>query len=627
MLTHTIHKALNFLAKDQQPDGSFLCLVSETFDDYIIAETVPAIVPSNVVLSSLVHLPQTELVREICKKIAHFLLQEKNSYWSFNYWFRRSDWYTKEPYPDDTDDTFCALAALYKYDSTLFDGDTLAKITIMLTSAEKKIGGPYDMWLVPESGRATWNDTDLICNANIAYFLHLQDITLPSVTEFIEQKIEKGEYEIPYNTIYPAIYFISRFYKGEKMQVMIDLLLSKQENNGVWENPLRTALAVSALLNFGVEPTSLSTSIQYLEETQNTYGSWPAYSFYYQMKTKGKTLFAGSASITTALCVEALNKYEKYISGTHTKVLPVESKNNKTELLDCVKKRFTSCSVDVQKQSVEFISQMLDKDKDGDITGVHMIFQRNLKKQHQSKLAAHQDTLEDLGAAHVYGWMAYTIYDDFLDGEYDATLLSVAHVCLRESYSLFTHIAEKYGAAEFVKNIFDTIDSANMWESLYCRGKNIEKYTLPDFGNLQALADKSIGHALSTLILFLMVGIQTDSEDFKHLYKFFQHYIIARQLNDDAHDWQEDMEKGQITPVVLRVLKGEDFWQETIMSVCGDIKTHIDFAREELHAVSALDSGEEIASKLLKPIYSSAEKALVERENMMSFLKAYQAVS
>src|SRR5690606_4892465 len=37
--------------------------------------------------------------------------------------------------------------------------------------------------------------------------------------------------------------------------------------------------------------------------------------------------------------------------------------------------------------------------------------------------------------------------------------------------------------------------------------------------------------------------------------EFFKHYIIARQLNDDAHDWEEDMEKGHINSVGALIVK------------------------------------------------------------------------
>lgn len=154
----TIKEGLRFLARHQEADGSFFCLVTEKPDDYSFEEKCPAIVPSNIVLSSLSKLPGTSLVESIKQKTASFLLSQKGDYWSFNYWFRNSEEYVSLPYPDDLDDTFCALAALYEYNPGLFDGEVMARIATMLTSAEKQEGGPYDMWLVSPDGHDTRYD-------------------------------------------------------------------------------------------------------------------------------------------------------------------------------------------------------------------------------------------------------------------------------------------------------------------------------------------------------------------------------------------------------------------------------------------------------------------------------------
>src|SRR5581483_3087628 len=310
-----IQKAIDFLRREQRPDGGFWCLVSKKFDDYAYAGKVPAIVPTNIILSSL---SDVDGAKDIKKKSADFLLKQKGPFWSFNYWFRDSDWFVKEPYPDDTDDTFCALAALSEYNPDVFDGSVMAKITAMLSSAEKSEGGPYDMWLVPAENRDTWNDTDLVCNANIAYFLFLHGIELPNVTAFIEKKIEENGYEFPYNTVFPAIYFISRCYRGKKVKNIIDILL-KQER----QNPLRTALAISSLINFSgaTHKNFLEKMVTYLLDTQCPDGSWPPASFYFQSRLEHKTLYAGSAEITTALCIEALAKFEKLKTAGPVKAL------------------------------------------------------------------------------------------------------------------------------------------------------------------------------------------------------------------------------------------------------------------------------------------------------------------
>ena len=50
--------------------------------------------------------------------------------------------YTHFPYPDDTDDTFAALSALYRYDSKTTNETCLAQVVDGLTAIEKSEGGP-----------------------------------------------------------------------------------------------------------------------------------------------------------------------------------------------------------------------------------------------------------------------------------------------------------------------------------------------------------------------------------------------------------------------------------------------------------------------------------------------------
>ncbi len=85
-----IDKGIDFLAKEQEKDGSFFCLVSTKLDDYKDANIASTIVPINIVLSSLARIQESDITKKIKQKAAKFLLREKSEYWSFNYWFKKS---------------------------------------------------------------------------------------------------------------------------------------------------------------------------------------------------------------------------------------------------------------------------------------------------------------------------------------------------------------------------------------------------------------------------------------------------------------------------------------------------------------------------------------------------------
>lgn len=649
----SLQKGLAFLGDTQEKNGSFLCLVSTKLDDYKKAKTVPAIVPTNIVLSSLIHIPG-KISEKIKKKAANFLLKEKGEYWSFNYWFRKSDWFKIEPYPDDVDDTFCALAALYEYNPALFNGEVMAKIATMLTSAEKQEGGPYDMWLVPEEGRKIWNDTDLVVNSNVTYFLSLQDISLTNLTAFIEKKIDEGGYEFPYNKIYPGIYFISRFYKGSKTKKMIDLLLKEQKPDGKWENPLRTALAISSLINFGNSETGnkhysqLEKGISYLINIQNKNGSWPAFSFYFQMRTRAKTLYAGSPSTTTALCLEALAKFDS-LAKINSAV--TDSKANKIyeAIAKKVSRRFSGCDPDLKREALKVITKTFKGDKDKQIALLPYYFRSSLGKL--GNKISDEMTIK-LGTANVLGWIAYTIYDDFLDDEGNTRLLSVANVALRESSEILGRILpQRSDFPAFSKKIFDKIDGANAWEMANCRldSRNLEvnampNYGLPGQGAYSQLAMKSFGHALGPIAILHCLGYRENSAEVKNIISFFENYIIARQLDDDAHDWEDDLKKGHLNAIGVEILKDirprgnsmetkslkrslkklqQVFWEKTIIDMAKIISRHTRLARQSLEKTSIIKK-RKILESLVIAIESSVKKALKEREESIKFIETYK---
>ena len=655
-MKHTIQSAIDaaikFLANDQEKDGSFMCLTSEIFDDYSNAKIVPAIVPANIVLSSLAHLQNHPLAEEIAERTAQFLLTQKGDYWSFNYWYKGTKEFTEIPYPDDLDDTFCALAALYEYDYRLFDGNAMGKIVTMLTAAEEREGGPYNMWLVPKSKNSDWYDIDLVVNANVGFFLYLNDISLPRLNEFIEKSIDETDYEFPYNTIYPGIYFVSRFYKGEKVPKIIGLLPANKEQNGAWQNPLRTALAISALLNLsdGVLFSELEDSIQYLLDTQNANGSWDPYAFFFQMKLMEKTLYAGSASITTALCIEAINKYNlakmqhtesKSDSDQHAKQLIALSAQKQKICAQIeleAQKKFSTLDTDLKNISLEILKKTIERDTKKEIILLADLFKDALGKQGAN---ISDDFIASLGLANIYGWIAYTIYDDFLDADGNPNLLSAANVALRETYKIFTTLLPENG--EFighVDKIFDTIDGANTWESIHCRISDIDAFLLsskipiPEYADYSQLAHKSLGHALGPITILYKLGYAKDSDEIKNLLNFFKHYLIARQLNDDAHDWQEDLKKGQISAVVAKLLVDakdgphtissleQVFWNTTIDTICEKIMYHVDLAKDHLEKISMIDN-KNLLLKILTPITSAVERTRESKLETKKFLHTY----
>jgi len=639
-----IRNGITFLLKAQLKNGNFISLSSKSQKDFSNAKKLNSIFPTILVLSCLSEIDGAT-VKKIKERIAGFLLSQKSEFWSFNYWDRSSKEAKKMPYPDDLDDTFCALSALFLYDSSLINGKAMAKIVAVLTAVEKKEGGPYKTWLVPKEANKVWEDVDLVVNSNIAYFLSSQEIDLPNIVKFIEKAINAQKYESQYYpSIYPIVYFISRFYRGKKQKKIIEFLLPKQEKNGKWENPLNIALVVSALLNLGVESKKMEHAVGYLIKSQKN-GCWPAYAFCLDPAIKGEKYYAGSSELTTAFCLEAINKYANKRRDAVLLRLMKQDVTIRDEamphlynkIIIKIEKDFSLLGDEFKSEALKFIEKIIKIDKDKQIVLLPYFFKKSLGKNGE-KIS--DKLLVDLGLANLYGWIAYTIYDDFLDDEGQPELLSVANFSLRQLTDIFNNLKVQGIKKEFFE-IMNVIDSANVWEIANCRIKK-ETFKMPNYKNYSKLYEKSLGHALGPIAILLSLGHDPNSQEASLIKSFFKHYLIARQMNDDAHDWEEDLKKGHINSAGDLILKKakqkkikfnmemdcapfqEIFWYDVSVDICDKILNNVKLAKENLQKISIIEKPE-FLEKLLAPVENSAKKALKERKKTIDFLGSYKA--
>lgn len=635
-----VQRSLKFITSQQEKDGSFLSLTSQRPDDFGGAQTYKTTFITSQVLGCLNHFSLNKDADNSRSKAAEFLLSQKSSYWSFNYWQRGSTETSRMTYPDDLDDTFSALSALWSYDQKLISGKALHEITRMLIATEAKTGGPYRTWLVPKSAPKQWQDVDLPVNANVAYFLSLQKVSLPGLSKFFDRAVKDDKLDsIYYPNIYPGVYFLSRFYDGAYKQRLISLLLSKRNKDFSWGNALNTALSVLALINLGYDGGDVNRSIGYLVK-EFSGNSWPALAFCLDPVQRGKTFYAGSSALTTAFCALALYQYQVSINSK-TSVRP----QDKTQLV-LYRKIYGGLNKKLWALGKEFNDARvlaLDKiDKDKMIVLLPWQFYRALRSHRKID----KKSVVMLGQINACGWIAYTIYDDFLDEEGDPKMLSLANVCLREVAVGYRELLGEDNY-ECVKRILDDIDQANAWEINHCtvkirQGNFVTPSVLPDFKNLHQLAKKSLGHALGPIAILLLMGFGKDSLQVKNLTKYFLHYIIARQLNDDAHDWQEDLQSGRLTYVNSLVLQqvaqrninlkkdGQNlkdiFWAHVMPVVARDIFFHTDQARKRLQGMNFLKNMEGF-NTMLQPAELATKQALTESERTREFVTAAQRKS
>lgn len=628
-----IGKGLAYIRSKQLTSGGFESYSSPRllpFRQAIAYRTtfVPALMLS--ALSSI------ESAQEIRSTLATWLLKQRSPNWSFNYWSKESTERRHLPYPDDLDDTFCALTALYQHDPAAIDAGVLGSAVRLLLATETAVGGPYRTWLVPKKAPAVWQDVDLAVNANIAHFLRLAVEPLPTLTNFMEQAIASGVFRSPYYpTPFPIVYYLARAYRGPLEDQLAAHILQLQPST-----PLQLALSMTALHELR-RTKQIAPLAHALLQQQKTNGSWAAEPFCIDPAQQGKPFYHGAAALTTAFALEALERWERprpAITRARPRTQEATHRVLQQALTAC-----QSLDPDLQQYCRAALERMVQGDTTDEIALLPQLFARSLT----SPPRLSQQFLDELCLANLYGWTAYTIFDEFLDGTGEAAQLPTATRMLRQSLTHFVNaLPERADFQQLVHNTFDTIDEANTWEVIHCRTlverEKITIQRLPQYRARQRLAEKSLGHTLTPVAVLLAAGHTLSDPSVAAIRESLQHYLIARQLHDDAHDWEIDVKNGQLSYVVTAILKNlklrpgtyvlpdllrrmqHTFWHRTLLEVCDRIEEHLTKSKQTALR-SGLISADSPYCALISELESALEHTRGEQAQAEKFLAAYRS--
>ncbi len=246
-------------------------------------------------------------------KIIHYRLsamfagqQGQRGAWEF--YFREPDSRVRHYFPD-LDDTTLIAWYLIKTGKP-FNADAV-KTSI---SANKK-DGKYFTYLrdyqapMPQ----TWN-VDPVVNAQV---MMLNGVSEDDVCSFIHVEVAcKKTPSIYYRDRVILLYMLSRAYANDVscIKKSVELLyreaLACQDKNGSLGSPLRTAAFVTASINsHSGESVAVKKAVSWLLDNQLKDGSWPAGFFFHG---GDPNYFYGSKALTTAVVVEALEKWKTF---------------------------------------------------------------------------------------------------------------------------------------------------------------------------------------------------------------------------------------------------------------------------------------------------------------------------
>ncbi len=628
-LAHTWHTDIGFTSQSAPLGQSFA-------PDTIYRTTFT---PS-LILGAIANTPAA---KTLGPAVAQWLLAQKNEQWSWNYWAREAPEHMSLPYPDDLDDTFCALIALQRQDSSYIDGAALGNIVHLLVATETTVGGPYRTWLVGDAAPAVWQDVDLAVNCNVAMFLQNIGSPLPNLEAYMDEAIAGKHFRSPYYpSEYPLLYYLSRAYKGPRAAELAAYIL-KLRRKGHWGTPLQTALAMSALRNLG-SSTSQAAAASYLHTTQQADGSWPAEPFCIDPARRNQQHANGAAALTTAFAIEALTTASTPPSSKpgRPRVDPRE-----TTLQRMVYARAANDAKHLpqalRQQMLAYLRRVQRSEHSREITLLPYIYAQSLTRQVNIGDTQHIQ----LGLANLYGWLAYTIFDDFLDDEGKPAQLPLATTALRHSVMHFEQcLPDNSTFTTHTQSTFDTIDNANIWEVTNCRAtvtsNSLHIDNLPDYTHGPALYERSLGHSLTPCAVTLLAGYTMQSPEAKAVQHALQHYLAARQLNDDLHDWQDDTRRGHISFVTATILQGlgittgnhsfkrllprmqEQFWRHSLPLLCKQVSEHTAAARQALRQ-SAIIKQDSPLEQLMQRLDDAIARTLAEHADAEAFLAGYKS--
>lgn len=262
--------------------------------------------------------------------------------------------------------------------------------------------------------------------------------------------------------------------------------------------------------------------------------------------------------------------------------------------------------------------------------------------------------LIELDLANTFFWLAFIIYDDFWDQDEDANPqeLPAANFMARQRWQTYWQYAQNN---HIFKNIIQEImvqaDNANFWEITHCRlythknGGWKLPVVWPSYENYQVKFYPTAGHILGPLSIVSFLGYDLQDSTVKQLINYFRYHLIARQINDDLHDWEEDLQRGHLSTVTLPLLKefqkkfkfkyvnlARDksrlttiYWQTTVPQMARLSLKYSYLAEESLKQVSFIKNPAPLL-KFNSDNKRAAQEALSAFKKYSEFIKEYKVI-
>lgn len=565
-------------------------------------------------------------------RLAEALRQERGAVGSWNYWMRASEEAAARPLPDDLDTTSCALMALADEPGGL-PMEWVARFVGLLTLRETALGGPYRTWIAPSDADAAWQDVDPVVNANIGGFLSRYGAVPVPLLAFLAEAVRDRSRTSPYYSGRSAFRSaLARWYRGDalpELEVECDEAL-RTAISGTSLHELATALSCAASLD-GCDEALIREGFERLLELCRT-SNLTAEAGCIDAVHGGVADLAGSEGFTAALALEALIVAKRRMS----KPVPTPSPHEAlmTAVAAAARAACTTFSEPLKSEATAAVETMLAADTRGDVTAFPFVVA-------SAALGTLAEAPSDIGAAHALGWTAFTRHDDIADGDTPPVDVWTANALLRRAYETFQGLFSDDGWKERCRSAFDRMDAANLEEGAWQLARDGDGWKLPDAippSSLASLTGRSVGILLAPTAVVLRTAPADAATLIADVEGFLLHVIAARQLCDDAHDWEDDLRHGRLNHASVGLFAPsrvgtrldiahemdalrEAFWETRIQELLADVEAHV--RQAERHLQHFRGDARALSERVLRPLPASLARAVRERDETKSFLKAY----
>ncbi len=176
------------------------------------------------------------------------------------------------------------------------------------------------------------------------------------------------------------------------------------------------------------------------------------------------------------------------------------------------------------------------------------------------------EILRQLGAAHLYGWWYYYVQDELLDGDAPPANLLGAHLALLKMLDIYTQLGLPNTSCWHNFQRLSQISAAAYAREMETRFASLAELTLErlHLWSVDLIIKRAAPFYFNTIAQLHLAGVAPNQPLYGDLLAALKAFTAARQIGDDAGDWIDDLQRGQLNYVSARLIG--QFYKQNLLA-------------------------------------------------------------